>query len=194
MLHSSKFRLATISCATPLFLTVCASDAFSGPTRLASAAVLTVNEDIKNNVADTPGSLPAQQQLDELTNQLVQARIRTAEAKARLDWITAILNDEHLDPASDLFGTVAEAVNNPMIIKLRREYVEYGAREADWSHRYGADHLAVVSLRNQMREIRKAIFDELNRLAETYRSDYEIAKARADALSQSLEQMSRSSR
>jgi succinoglycan biosynthesis transport protein ExoP len=194
MLQINKFRLAIISCATPLFLAVGTGHALSAPTHLASAAVVAVNEDIKNNVADTPGGPLTGQQLDELNNQLVQARVLTAEAKARLDRITAILNDEHLDPASDSFAAVAEAINDPMIIKLHRQYLEYAARETDWSRRFGIDHLAVLNLRNQMREIRQAILDELRRVAETYRSDYEVAKARAEALSQSLEQMQHSSR
>jgi polysaccharide biosynthesis transport protein len=193
MFETNKFRPAIIPCAV-LFLAVGTCHALSGSAHLASAAVVSVNDDIKNNVADPPGGPLTQRQLDDLTNQLVQARVLTAEAKARLDRITAILNDKHLDPASDSFATVAEAINDPMVIKLRRQYLEYAGREADWSRRYGADHLAVVNLRKGMGEVREAIFDELRRVAETYRSDYEIAKARAEALSQSLEQMSRSTR
>jgi succinoglycan biosynthesis transport protein ExoP len=194
MLQINKSRLAIIPGTTLVVLALGAGHAFSAPTRLASATVLAVNEDIKSNVADSPGALLTQQQLDELNQQLIQALNLTAESKARLDRITAIMNDEHLDPASDAFATVAEVLNDQVIIKLHRQYLDYGAREADWSRRFGANHLAVVNLRNQMREIRRAILDELHRLAETYRSDYEIAKARADALSQSLEQIERSSR
>jgi polysaccharide biosynthesis transport protein len=179
---------------TTLVLALGAGHASSAPTHVADARVVAVNEDIKNNVADSPDAALMRQQLDELNNQLIEANIRTVEAKARLDRITAILNGEHLDPASDSFATIAEAVNDSIIIKLRREYLDYRGREGDWSRRFGADHLAVVNLRGQMREIRTAILDELHRLAETYRSDYEIAKARADALSQSLEQIERSSR
>ncbi len=194
MLPINKFRPATISCGVGIFLAVGAGHAFSTSTDFAGAAVVAVNEDIRNNVADTPGAPHTQQQLDELNDQLVQARLFAAEAEARLDRITAILNDEHLDPASDSFATIAEAVNNPVIIKLRRQYVDYAGREGDWSRRYGAGHLAVVNLRNAMGEIRDMILDELRRVAEIYRSDYEIAKARADALSQSMEEMLHSSR
>jgi polysaccharide biosynthesis transport protein len=194
MFQINNFRLVVISCAVALFLAVGTYHALSAPTHLASAAGVAINEDIKNNVADTPAGPLTQQQLDDLTNQLIQARVLTAEAKARLDRITAILNDEHLDPASDSFATVAESVNDLMIIKLRRQYLEYAGREGDWSRRFGADHLAVVNLRNAMGEVRKTILDELRRVAETYRSNYEIAKARAEALSRSLEQMSRSTR
>src|SRR5262249_46044004 len=43
-----------------------------------------------------------------------------------------------------------------------------------------------VNLRNQMVEIRKALFDELRRTAETFKSDYEIAKTREEAIQNGL--------
>ena len=52
--------------------------------------------------------------------------------------------------------------------------------------RYGRAHLAAVNLRNQMSEIRRAIVDELNRIAQSYRSDYEIAKAREESVTKGL--------
>jgi succinoglycan biosynthesis transport protein ExoP len=53
--------------------------------------------------------------------------------------------------------------------------LELAARETEWSQRYGRDHLAVVGLRNNMQGIRASILDELRRLREACRSDYEIA-------------------
>jgi uncharacterized protein involved in exopolysaccharide biosynthesis len=47
----------------------------------------------------------------------------------------------------------------------------------------GANHPTPVRLRGQMRTSRESILAELHRIAETRSSDYEIAKAREDALS-----------
>ena len=77
-------------------------------------------------------------------------------------------------------------MQNPVIVKLRQTYLDYAAKESDWSNRYGARHLAVVNLRNQMREIRRSIADELRRTAEGYKSDYEIAKGREEAAQKNL--------
>ena len=41
-------------------------------------------------------------------------------------------------------------------------------------------------MRNQMAEIRRNILDELQRIGESYKSDYEIAKAREDSISGTL--------
>ena len=75
---------------------------------------------------------------------------------------------------------------NPVITKLRQTYLDYAAKQADWSSRYGPSHLAVVNLRNQMREIRHSITEELRRTAEVYKSDLAIAKAREESSQKSL--------
>jgi succinoglycan biosynthesis transport protein ExoP len=148
---------------------------------------------VNTGTGGTGKQLLGEQQVTELSSQLVIARASTAETKARLDRIDAVL--KLASPNASFGPTVADTLKSDVVSKLRSEYLELAAREADWSVKYGRDHLAVVSLRNRMREIRNAIFDELKRLAETYKSDYEIAKQRelgvqkelARAVSQSQE-------
>ena len=65
-----------------------------------------------------------------------------------------------LDPASTETATVAGALHNEIIIRLRQQYLELARREHEWSIRYGSTHLAVVNLRNQMQEIRHSIVDK----------------------------------
>ena len=142
----------------------------------------------KHNIVSTGGAdkrLLGQQQVAELNSQLVIARAHTAEAKARLDRIDSVLN---APPSASIGGTVADTLKSEVVTKLRSQYLEIAAREADWSARYGKDHLAVINLRNQMREIRNSIFDELKRLGETYKSDYEIAKQREEGVQKELGQ------
>ena len=75
-------------------------------------------------------------------------------------------------PASAADETVTEAMNNPIINELRGQYLDLVNREADWSVRYGKNHTAVVNLRNQIRDMRKSIRDELGRIEETFKSEY----------------------
>ena len=91
------------------------------------------------------------------------------------------------DPASSAAATVTDTLHNEVITKLRQQYLDLGAKEADWTARYGRNHLAVVNLRNQRREIRLSILDELRRIAETYKSEFEIAKARENSVQKSLD-------
>jgi succinoglycan biosynthesis transport protein ExoP len=139
----------------------------------------------KNNIVDTGGRLMNEQQLSELNTALVERHTQTAEAKARLERIQQILGGDP-DPASTATATVTDTLHNEVITKLRQQYLDLANKEGDWSIRYGANHQAVVNLRNQMREIRKSIVDELRRIAETYKSDYDIAQAREDSVRKSL--------
>ena len=143
----------------------------------------------KNNIVSTGGidrPLLSQQQVTELSSQLVIARASTAETKARLDRINAVLASDV--PNASFGATVADTLKNEVVSKLRSQYLDLAARESDFSMKYGHDHLAVVNLRNQMREIRNSIFEELKRLGETYKSDYEIAKQREAGVQKELSQ------
>ena len=143
----------------------------------------------KNNIVDTGGRLMNEQQLAELNSAIIQARATSAEAKARLDRIQQILANDDLDPASSAAATVTDTLHNEVIVKLRQQYLEYAGKVADWTKKYGPSHLAVVDLRNRMQELRRNIVDELRRIAETYKSDYEIAKTREDSVQKSLDQI-----
>ena len=134
----------------------------------------------KNNIVESSGRLISDQQLAETTSQLVAARAATAEAKARLDRV------EEIRRANVPDATVADTLRNEVVTRLRQQYTELANREANWSMRYGRDHLAAVNLRNQMREIEANIADELKRISESMKSDFEIAKARQDSLEQSF--------
>jgi succinoglycan biosynthesis transport protein ExoP len=132
-----------------------------------------------NNIVSTGGvdrRLLGQQQVVELSSQLTIARAQVSEALARLERINSVLKADL--PNASFGETVSDALKNEVVSKLRSQYLDLSAREADWSVKYGPNHLAVVNLRNQMREIRSSIFEELKRLGETYKSDYEIAKQR----------------
>ena len=76
-----------------------------------------------------------------------------------------------------------------MINKLRSQFLELARREADWSARYGAGHLAVVNLRNQMRRASDVLIrNELERIAQSYNSDLQIAKQREESVQKQLDQ------
>jgi succinoglycan biosynthesis transport protein ExoP len=112
------------------------------------------------------------------------AREKTAETRARLDRIEAVINAN--SPDKQTIATVTDTLNNPIIVKLRSQYLDLINRESLWSREYGAGHLAVVNLRRQIREILGSIHDELRRIGETYRSEHEIAKQRQAELEKAV--------
>ena len=76
--------------------------------------------------------------------------------------------------------------NDRLAAKLRQRYLDDREHVARWIEKMGPQHLAVINLQQEMKEIDKSIVDELQRIAQTYKSDYEIAKAREDSLRTSL--------
>ncbi|MCG2645337.1 AAA family ATPase [Bradyrhizobium sp. WYCCWR 12678] len=137
----------------------------------------------EHNIVGTSRGLMSEQQLSDLNTQLVQARAATAEAKARLDRINSISDQDVAQ------STVTDALNNSVITRLRAQYLDLQAQYADWSKRYGKTHLAAVNLANKMEEIRKNIADELHRIGDAYRSDYEIAKSREASLENNMKDL-----
>jgi succinoglycan biosynthesis transport protein ExoP len=137
----------------------------------------------EHNIVGTSRGLMSEQQLSDLNTQLVQARAATAEAKARLDRIEAISDQDVAQT------TVTDALNNPVITRLRAQYLDLAAQYADWSRRYGKTHLAAVNLANKMEELRKNIADEIHRIGDAYRSDYEIAKSREASLDKNVKEL-----
>lgn len=162
-------------------------------TQVADAERAVVQFKTKHNIVSTGGGadrpLLNQQQVNELSSQLTIARANTAEARARLDRINSVnkadLSVQSLPDAS--FGaTVTDTLKNEIVTKLWGQYLDLAALERNFSAKYGPDHFAVVNLRDRMREIRTNISEELKRLGETFKSDYEIAKQRELALQKEL--------
>lgn len=149
-------------------------------TQASAAQKAVVDFKTANNIVDTGGRLMNEQQLAEVNSQLIMAHAATAEAKARMDRINDILKQEIPD------ASVADALKNDTIVKLRGQYVDMASKESIWAMKYGADHLAAVNLRRQMAEIKKNIIDELKRIQESYKSDYDIAMTREEAIKSSL--------
>src|SRR5262249_19682618 len=145
----------------------------------------------QSNIVMADGKVVNEQRLAELNSQLIVAHKQTSEAKARLERIEAVIRDDSFDTKTD--PTVTDALNNPVITQLRTKYFEFVNREAMYARKYGANHLAVVNLRDQIRDFRGSILEELKRLREGYLSNYEIAKQEEQELGKRLaEAVSRS--
>jgi polysaccharide biosynthesis transport protein len=134
----------------------------------------------ENKLIGAKGSLVNEQQLAELNSQLTLSRAETARAQARYDLIESLVTGKKADAA------VSEELNNPVMTELRNKYLKVSKRTAELTTRVGPNHEQVVLLRNEMQQYEKQIFDELGRIAETYRSDLHIARSREESLTKSL--------
>ncbi|MGD1036869.1 MAG: GNVR domain-containing protein [Roseiarcus sp.] len=128
---------------------------------------------------DRPG-LMSDQQLTELNAQLVAARADTAKAEARYDQIQDLLKSGRAGAA------VPDSLANPVITDLREKYLTASKTEAQLESKLGSGHLQVINLRREMQEFERLIYEELQRIAESYRSDAEVARAKEQSLSLSM--------
>ena len=136
-----------------------------------------------NNLISVSGRLVNEQQLTDANTQLSDARAKMAEAEARAQRIEAIAKDGNVDAA------VSESLANPVIASLRTKFLDASKREAEISKKLGVDHIAAVNLRSEMKQYERLLFDELARIGESYRSDYQIAKTKLESLEQNLKTM-----
>jgi succinoglycan biosynthesis transport protein ExoP len=157
-------------------------EALRGQASAADRAVVQFKNE--HNIITAGGKLASDQQLTEINDRLGAARAVTADKQAQLEQIEAVLKQQ--DASGTVDATVPEALLNPIITKLRGQYLDAINRESDWSKRFGANHQAVIGLRNQARDIRKSTHAELERMAEAYKSELEISKKNERELEKQL--------
>jgi exopolysaccharide transport family protein len=141
----------------------------------------------QHKIVSSGGKPIDQQQIAEFNTRLVEARTEAADKLARLNQYETVLRSAAQGDTSESLGVAAsDALGNPIINSLRSEYLELQRRESEWIPRFGANHAAVIELRTRMRSIRNSINDEVRRLAETSRGDYEVAKNRQQEIERQL--------
>ena len=96
-----------------------------------------------NNLMVSQGVTLNDQQITDLNNKLIAARVQTAEAQAKYEQVQDIAKSGG-DP-----GGINAAISSEMITKLRTQYADIAKNEADLSSRYGARHPLVANIRAQ---------------------------------------------
>lgn len=136
-----------------------------------------------NNLMVSQGVTVNDQQITDLNNKLISARVQTAEARAKYDQVQQIAKSGG-DP-----GGIAAATSSDMITKLRTQYADIAKNEADLSSKYGSRHPLVTNVRAQLKDTQRLINEEIKRILESTKHDYDVALSRENSLNQSLEQL-----
>jgi succinoglycan biosynthesis transport protein ExoP len=129
------------------------------------------------------GKLASEVELDQLGIALAKARADTSQARAKLDRISRVME---LRSDKETFNIpdpiVTDALSNPVITKLRQQFLDDQNKESEWSARYGPEHQAARNLRAEMAALQRAIWDEVSRIAESYKSELQIAKSQEESI------------
>ncbi|SCB61639.1 succinoglycan biosynthesis transport protein ExoP [Rhizobium aethiopicum] len=127
------------------------------------------------------GNLLSEQQLSELNSQLIKAQAETAQAEAKYTRIKSIIEAKQTD------AIVTDVLDSSISNDLRKKYLEASKLEAEIEARLGPDHVQAVRLRAEMAEYERLMFDELNRIAESYQSELTVAQSREKSLRDSVD-------
>jgi exopolysaccharide transport family protein len=129
------------------------------------------------------GKLASEVELDQLGVALAKARADTSQARAKADRIERVLQQRNNKESFDIPDpVVTDALNNPVITKLRQQFLDDQSKESEWSSRYGVDHQAARNLRAEMAALQRAIWDEISRIGESYKSELQIAKSQEESI------------
>lgn len=117
-----------------------------------------------------------EQQLSEISAELVQVETEAAEKQAKYEQAKKIL-----DEGGNL-ASLPDVMRSGVISNLRSRLAEVSGREADLVTRYGERHPMVVNVRAERREIDRQINAEISRIVANLENDYDVARTRANAM------------
>ena len=136
-----------------------------------------------NNLAVSQGVTVNDQQMTDLNNQLMAAHVQTAEARAKFDQVQQVAKSGG-DP-----GSISAVISSDIVSKLRTQYADIAKNEADLSSKYGPRHPLVANVRAQRQDTQRLINEEIARITQSTRHDYDVARAREASLQQSFDQL-----
>ena len=134
----------------------------------------------EHGLLTSDGKLVSDQQLTELSTQLIMAQSDRARTEARYAQISSVIEK------GDAAGVVAGTLESPVINDLRQKYLSAAQLKAQITDSVGPTHPQVIALQKSMDDYTKLIFGEMTRIATAYKSDAEVARAKEDSLRQSL--------
>lgn len=136
---------------------------------------------VANGLIGTRDTLVTDQQLTQLNSQLAAARVRAADAQARVDQV------QRMQAAGVDIGATEDALASQAIVSLRTQYAELTRKQAELSHDLGPRHPLVASIGSQVQQSRRLIDQEIGRVVQAAKTDLARAQATVVSLEQSFD-------
>ncbi len=133
-----------------------------------------------NIIEDNDGETLTSKQLTDLNTQLVLAQTERAQAEARLRQARQLVSKK------GGYESVAQVVESQLIQKLREQEADLVRQEADLTSRYGERHPDLINIRNQIRDLRGKITEEVGRIISSLANEVEVARARESTIQQNV--------
>jgi uncharacterized protein involved in exopolysaccharide biosynthesis len=129
------------------------------------------------------GKLVVEEQLVAANNQLAGARSRVTDAKARLDQINSVRGQ-----VSER-GALPEAVNSNTLGILRQQLGEAQRRATSLAASLGPQHPEYLAAQSTLRDAQRGVADEIGRIREAARIEFERAQSNEKAALTQLENL-----
>lgn len=128
------------------------------------------------------GNLVSDAQINEASTQLSAAQSRTVAARVRLAGMDATA-------ASHDLGAIPESLQSPTVTALRGQLAQATKAEADAAVNLGPRHPRLVQLQSQVADARRSVTDEIARIRQSARNEYERARADETSLKANLDHL-----
>lgn len=122
----------------------------------------------------------AMQQLSEINTQLVLARSGSAEATARLRQVERLLAKK-----GDV-SSVGRVLSSALVQRLVEQESGLNRQLAEMSTEFGPKHPRMINMKAEVRDLRRKIGTEVNKIVVSLRNEVEVAKAREASLADTL--------
>lgn len=133
---------------------------------------------------DPGGESLSDRQISQLNEQLVAARARAAEARAKFEQLRKITPAKLSSAAAS-----PDVLQSPVVSNLRTQYAEVARKKAELTTRYGPRHPQVVNVEAELDNVSRQITDEIGRIVASARTEFEMAKSRESSLHASLDEL-----
>lgn len=114
-----------------------------------------------------------QQQLSEISSQVLAAKAATASESAKLTILTKLIEGNEV-----IEGDLVEIANNPQIQKLREDIRAARTRFEGLKSRYSDGNPAIASTQAEIARLEAEVGSELRRIASVYRANLDVARMR----------------
>jgi polysaccharide biosynthesis transport protein len=151
----------------------------------AEQAVQQYKEQNKIVASDVRGTTVTTQQLAQLNTELITAGADRAAKEAKLRQVQDAAKTGKLD------AVAPEVMQSPLIGQLRAQETEVIRREADLAARYGDKHPAIINVRAELRDVRRQIASEINKIIGSMAQDAQAARIREQTLQTQLAELQR---
>ncbi len=129
---------------------------------------------------DAEGATLTEQQITDVSAQLVLQRAQLAEADARLRNLR-----QQLDRGASA-DSISEVLRSDVIRDLRSQQAEISRRRGELSSRYGPRHPEILTVERELADVASQIDLEIQRIVNNLDNDVDVARERVRSLESSL--------